>query len=70
MEDLIKALQIFLKYGNSRWPTHCEHDQLTIMDIEPEKVSEEDTAELERLGFIVCKEYGENMFISFRFGSA
>lgn len=26
MEDLIKALRIFLKYGNPYSPTHCEDD--------------------------------------------
>lgn len=41
MEDLIKALQIFLKYGNPRNPTHCEHDVLTVY-INPEVVSDED----------------------------
>ena len=30
MENLIKALQILLKYGNPKRPTHCEHDELTI----------------------------------------
>ena len=30
MSDLIEALTIFLKYGNPRNPTHCEHDVLTI----------------------------------------
>ena len=30
MKNLIKALQIFLKYGNPKWPTHCEHDNLYI----------------------------------------
>ena len=30
MEKLIEALQIFLKYGNPDYPTHCEHDELTI----------------------------------------
>lgn len=28
MEDLIKALQIFLKYSTNKYPTHCEHDVL------------------------------------------
>jgi len=30
MEDLIKALQIFLKYGNPAHPFYCEHDELTV----------------------------------------
>ncbi len=68
MKDLIKALQIFLKYGNSKWPTHCEHDVLHIMDVNPVDVSTEDRVELDNLGFIV--EEDEECFISFRFGSA
>ena len=35
MEDLIKALQILLKYGNPKYPTHCEHDELSFHGIEP-----------------------------------
>lgn len=64
MEDLIKALQIFLKYGNPYAPTHCEHDVLHVA-IDPDKVSDEDKAELDKLGFHPS-EYG---FDSFRFGS-
>lgn len=66
MEDLIKALQIFLKYGNPQYPTHCEHDELTV-DINPELVSDEDKKTLDGLGFFPSDE-GEH-FISFRFGS-
>ena len=69
MDDLIKALQIFRKYGNPQNPTHCEHDTLYICDIDPEKVSEEDKAELDKLGFFVGDAYPDT-FISFRFGSA
>lgn len=65
MDELIKALQIFLKYGNPDYPTHCEHDELTIM-IDPVIVSEEDKIKLEQLGFEVSEEY----FTSFKFGSA
>lgn len=50
MEDLIKALQIFLKYGNPAYPTNCSHDKLYV-DIDPEKVSEEDIKALDELGF-------------------
>lgn len=64
MEDLIKALQIFLKYGNPYTPTHCEHDELTV-DIRPELVSAEDIKKLDELGFFVNDDY----FKSFRFGS-
>ncbi len=67
MEDLIKALQIFLKYGNPDYPTHCEHDVLYV-DINPEKVSEEDLKKLDKLGFIPDEEYDAG-FKSYQFGS-
>lgn len=70
MEDLIKALQILLKYGNPTCPTHCEHDILTIVGIEPVDVSGEDKTALDKLGFFIGNEYGESAFHSFRFGSA
>ncbi len=38
MEDLIKALQIFLKYGNKNYPTFCEYDILYV-DVDPSVVS-------------------------------
>ena len=68
MEDLIKALQIFLKYGNPRNPFHCEHDYLYV-DIPFEKVSEEDVAELDKLGFFKDSEYEDDGFGSYRYGS-
>ena len=66
MSDSIKALQILLKYGNPDYPTHCEHDVLTICGIHPSDVSEADLAELDDLGFFVG---GEDCFQSFKFGS-
>jgi hypothetical protein len=68
MDDLIKALQIFRKYGNPAYPTVCEHDIMIIVDIEPSAVSDEDKIELEKLGFFV--EGDEEHFASFKFGSA
>jgi len=68
MEDLIKALQIFLKYKNSDYPTNCSHDQLSIMDIDKSDVSENDKIELDRLGFFWSE--SEECFISFKYGSA
>jgi hypothetical protein len=68
MADLIEALTILLKYGNHHNPTHCEHDELTIVDIDPEVVSAEDKARLDALGFFVSVEDG--CFKSFRYGSA
>jgi len=66
--DLIKALQILLKYGNPTYPTHCEHDVLYICGISPEDVSEEDKAILVDLGFVVSEE--DDAFVSSKFGSA
>ena len=40
MKDLIEALNIFLKYGNPKYPTHCEHD-IMYVSIDPELVSDE-----------------------------
>tara|TARA_R110000851_G_scaffold196420_1_gene347309 strand:- start:196 stop:405 length:210 start_codon:yes stop_codon:yes gene_type:complete len=68
MEDLIKALQIFLKYGNPRTPSNCSHDYLYI-DIDPEAVSKEDIKELDILGFFVDEDNGGEGFGSFRYGS-
>ena len=79
MEDLIKALQILLKYGNPSYPTHCEHDELSVHGIDPEKISEEDVKELKELGFEIEiegvydeeKEYEaeESRIYSFKYGS-
>lgn len=68
MDKLIEALQIFLKYGNPKYPTYCEHDVLRICEIDPEAVSEDDKQRLDELGFFVSEE--EGCFLSFRFGSA
>jgi len=68
MEDLIKALQIFLKYGNPRNPFHCEHDYLYV-DINPELVSDDDKKTLDELGFFIDGEYGGEGFGSYRYGS-
>jgi len=69
MENLIKALTIFLEYGNKQHPTHCEHDVLYV-DIDPEDVSEADIDTLGKLGFQPGGdgEY-EGGFYSFTFGS-
>lgn len=66
MENLIKALQIFLKYGNPENPTHCEHDMLYICGIDPDEVSEEDKDELDKLGFFI----DDDQFMSYKYGSA
>ena len=68
MENLIAALNIFLKYGNSAYPTNCSHDVLAIMNIEEDDVSDEDKAKLDKLGFFWSND--DECFISFYFGSA
>lgn len=65
--NLIKALQIFLKYDNPTYPTHCEHDVLYVL-IPPSKVSEEDRIALDSLGFF--EDEDEDCFYSFRYGHA
>jgi hypothetical protein len=68
MKDLIKALQIFLKYKNNNHPTHCEHDVFIVVGITEDEVSEEDKTELKKLGFRWYSEY--DSWVSFRYGSA
>lgn len=70
MNNLIEALQIFAKYNNPVRPTHCEHDVFMISpEIQPSIVSEEDKEKLDNLGFFVSTEYGDEMFMSYKFGS-
>ncbi len=68
MKDFIKALEILLKYNpeDDYAPFHCEHDKLFLCcGVNPKDVSEEDKAELEKLGI-----HGdEETFYSYRFGS-
>ncbi len=66
MNDLIKALQIFAKYGNPECPTHCEHDKLQVC-IKPNLVSGIDKLELSLLSFYIDED--DDCFYSFRFGS-
>lgn len=68
MEDLIKALQIFLKYENKSYPTNCSHDYLYV-DLEPSLVSDEDIKELDKLGFFIDSEVDGEGFGSFKYGS-
>lgn len=67
MDELIKALTIFRKYGNPKNPTHCEHD-IMFVSIDAKLVSDEDKAVLDELGFSEDSQYGN--FYSYRFGSA
>jgi len=68
MNDLIKALQILLKYCDpeERTPTHCEHDVLYITCVKYKDISEEDKKALDELGFFEDSENGG--IKSFRFG--
>ena len=66
MNDLIKALQIFLQYSDKQYPTHCEHDVLYI-DVDYDIVSDKDKTLLDELGFIHDSE--NNTFKSYKFGS-
>ena len=59
MSKLIKALQIFLEYGDPAYPTHCEHDVMVIYGISPKDVSEEDKKKLGELGFIIGDPFSE-----------
>jgi len=65
MEQLIEALQIFLKYDNSEYPTHCEHDVLHVA-VSSELMSKEDIEKLDELGFFIDEYDG---FSSFKYGS-
>ena len=70
MDDLIEALTILRKYGNPKYPTHCEHAILTICDIDPAGVSDDDKKRLDELGFHVSDQWGEAQFVSYKFGGA
>lgn len=67
MEDLIKALQIFMKYKNEKYPTHCEHDVLMVGYISHNEVSDEDELKLQEFGFFFSDDH--DSWISYRYGS-
>lgn len=64
MKQLIAALQIFLKYSDTEYPTHCEHDILHVC-VDPELVTDEDKNQLHELGF----SYDSDHFYSYKYGS-
>jgi hypothetical protein len=69
MNDLIEALQILAKYQKpTRWPTHCEHDVLYVMDVKKGAPSAEERIRLDELGFLWMD--SEECWGSFRYGSA
>lgn len=69
MKNLIEALTIFLKYQDLPFPTHCEHDVMTVVGITKEEVSEEDQKRLAELGFFWTNSNGGGWY-SYTFGSA
>lgn len=69
MKKLIEALNIFAKYQDLEWPTHCEHDVLHVVGITKDEVSEEDQKRLDELGFL-WSDADDGSWISFHFGRA
>ena len=71
MDQLIEALQIFLKYGNPSHPTHCEHDILYVYPgVTAAEMWDDDVEQLEQLGFTPDDEFGnEGAWSSFKYGS-
>jgi hypothetical protein len=67
MKQIIEAFTIFSKYTDAECVTHCEHDVLYV-NIDYNKVSEEDRKRLEELGFRRNIEYRRG-FQSYKFGS-
>lgn len=56
MNDLIEALQIFLKYiqrPDSYAPTACEHDDFIVAGIDFDNMTVKDLKRLNELGFLV-----------------
>ena len=68
MENLIKAFQIFLKYRNVKYPTHCEHDVMMVFGYTENEISDEDKKELDELGFFWDNEY--DCWASYKYGSS
>lgn len=69
MKKLIECLQIFAKYADHDYPTHCEHDVLLVVGIEKDALTPEDEAKVRELGgFHWSREY--DCWTSSRFGSA
>jgi hypothetical protein len=71
MEDLIKALTIFLKYVQKdeyvySYPTSCDHDEFRV-HVPPSRISDIDLKELDELGFF--PDYNWNCFVSYKYGS-
>ena len=68
-DQLIEGLTILKKYMiKGAFPTHCVHDIMCVMVPSDAKVSTEDKARLDVLGFQSSDEFG--CWASYRFGSA
>lgn len=67
MEELIEALQIFLKYQNKTYPINCAHDIFMVVGITEEEVYQEDKDRLSKIGFRWNSEY--QSWSSYRYGS-
>lgn len=67
MDELIKALQLMRTRANPASPFHCEHDVLTVCDVDPTLFTPEEIAQLDEWGFFIG-EY--DCFQSFKYGSA
>ncbi len=68
MKKLIEALNIFLKYNDLDYPTHCTNDIMMIMGINQYDINIDDIEKLKELGFNWDYEY--ECYASFRYGSA
>lgn len=69
LSNLVKALNIVLKYGDIERPTYCEHDELLLL-VDPSVISQEDITALDELGFFISGKSGEQFLKSFCYGSA
>jgi len=73
VKDLIEALQILIKYDDSKYPTNCSHDYLVFSNIKWRDIDKEDRKKLKELGFHKDKEFeddnDERCVGSFRYGS-
>jgi hypothetical protein len=68
MENLIDALQIFLRYTNIPKPPrpfYMDDGYMVVYDISPDEVTDEDKQTLEELGFYIDKV--ENCFYSYKY---
>lgn len=68
MKELLEAITIMSKYTDDVYPTNCNHDELRFNTIDTTKVTEEDLARLEELGFHDDRD-DIGGFISYKFGS-